>query len=73
MGEPSFCAVAATRTDAISSLRTQLLEKETSGELSWLTITPMPLSDLAGIWADREDLDEMVKEIYRERDAEHPV
>ena len=73
MGEPGFCAIAATRTNAISSLRTQLLAKETAGELSWLTIKPMPLSDLAGIWADREDLDEMVAEIYRQRDAERPV
>jgi hypothetical protein len=72
-GEPSLRAVAATRSDAISALKRQLQSKESKGELCWLSLNPTPISDLAGTWADRDDLDEMVAEIYRQRDAERPL
>lgn len=72
-GEPSLRAVASTRDEAIRNLRTVLTGQYDRGKMIFLTLpTGMAISQSAGAFRDDETLDEMVAEIYRQRDAERP-
>jgi hypothetical protein len=73
LGDSKVRADGPTREAALESLRAELLRKRAAGELVWLTIEPLGVTDLAGIWADDPTLDDMVAEIYRQRDAERPT
>lgn len=72
LGDAKVRANGPTREAALDSLRAELLRKKASGDLVWLNIEPLGVTDLAGIWADDPTLDDMVAEIYRQRDAERP-
>ena len=73
LGDEKVRADGPTREAAREALRAELLRKKASGEIVWLTVEPVGVTDLAGIWADDPTLDDMVAEIYRQRDAERPT
>lgn len=63
---------APTREAALAALQTEISRKRRAGELVLLPVEPLGVTDLAGVWEDHPFLDEMVAEIYRQRDAELP-
>ena len=66
-------ASAPTREEALAALQAEISRKRRSGELVLLEVEPLGVTDLAGIWADHPFRDEMIAEIYRQRDAERPA
>ncbi len=73
LGDAKVRAEGPTREAALDSLRAELARKKSAGELVWLTVEPVGVTDLARIWADDPTLDDMIAEIYRQRDAERPA
>jgi hypothetical protein len=73
LGGAGVRAEGPNRDAAIASLRTEITRRIAAGEVVLMDLAPLPVTALAGIWADHPDLDEMVAEIYRQRDADRPT
>jgi hypothetical protein len=63
-------AAGATKEEALTALRTSIHQRLAAGELVLLDVPYRAVTDFAGIFKDDPTLEEMVKEIYRERDAQ---
>jgi hypothetical protein len=63
-------AIASTREEALSVLKTDLDLRVQIGELVNLDIPTVGVTTFAGVFKDDPTLDEIVAEAYRQRDAE---
>ena len=70
LGSPEVSAAGPTKKEALTALRTTLDQRFTSGELVLLDVPYRAVTDFAGLFKDDPTLEEMVKDIYRERDAQ---
>ncbi|MCZ2340306.1 MAG: hypothetical protein LC104_00745 [Bacteroidales bacterium] len=74
LGAPQLRAVADTRERAVAALRSEVETHLSAGELLFLDVEPQGLLALAGRYeqddAAREQWDEIITEIYRQRDEE---
>ena len=69
---PEYMGCGATTHEAVMALRADLAARTDRGEFVWVNI-PQPGEPVGRIdytEADREMVDEMLAEIYRERDAQ---
>ncbi len=73
VGDPTVRAEAPTKEAAIASLRADVNRRIAAGEIVLMDLAPLPVTAFAGILKDDPTLDEMVAEIYRQRDAERPT
>jgi hypothetical protein len=73
LGDARLRADGPTREAAVASLREEMNRRLVAGEIVLMDLAPLPVTALAGIWADDPCLEEMVAEIYRQRDAERPT
>jgi hypothetical protein len=70
IGRSGVRSAGPTREDAIRGLRQEVERRVRQGELATLHIDSLGLPDLFGAWKDHDDLDGIVAEISRARDAE---
>jgi uncharacterized NAD(P)/FAD-binding protein YdhS len=74
LGAPQLRADGATKEEAVTALRAALTVRVVAGELVFVDAEPKGLVTLAGRYADdeeaREMWDEIVTEIYRQRDEQ---
>jgi hypothetical protein len=70
LGSSEMAAEGATKEEALTALRANIDQRFAKGELVLLDVPYRAVTDFAGLFRDDPTLDEMVKEIYRERDAE---
>jgi hypothetical protein len=70
VGAPNLIAIESTRSQAIASLRHQILQLIELGELLTLEVEEAGVSGLAGKYKDDETLAEICADIYRQRDAD---
>jgi hypothetical protein len=74
LGAPGVCAVADSREKAVDAIRAEIESRLTTGELLLLDVKTQGMMSLAGRYAgdeqSREMWDELVAEIYRQRDEE---
>ncbi len=69
-GAPAVAADAPTRDEAIAALQVELGRRTRQGELVWLDVPKVGVTDLARAFEADQHMDELVAEIYRQRDAE---
>lgn len=69
LGAPEMKATGATRNAALESLKTELEQHISSGELVFLEVESKGLLGLAGKYKDDPTLDDIVVEAYRYRDS----
>ncbi len=69
-GAPAVSADAPTRDEAIAALQVELGRRTRQGELVWLDVPKVGVTDLAWAFEADRHADELVAEIYRLRDAE---
>lgn len=71
LGEPSLCAVRATRHEAVDALTEELQSRIARGEIVMVELPKKRgVAGIAGQHADDPSLREIVVEIYAERDRE---
>lgn len=70
LGSPAMVAEGATKEEAITALRENINQRFAKGELVLLDVPHRAVTDFAGLFKDDPTLQEMVEEIYRERDAQ---
>lgn len=70
LGSPAMTADGATKEEALSALRSNINQRIATGELVLLDVPHRAVTDFAGLFKDDPTLEEMVKDIYRERDAQ---
>jgi hypothetical protein len=70
LGSPAMAAAGATKEEALAALRVNIDQRFAKGELVLLDVPHRAVTDFAGLFKDDPTLDDMVKEIYRERDAQ---
>jgi hypothetical protein len=70
LGSPTMTAEGATKEEALTALRTSIHQRLATGERVLLDVPYRAVTDFAGLFKDDPTLEEMVKEIYRERDAQ---
>jgi hypothetical protein len=70
LGTPGLNASGETRAAAIESLRTEVVQRMSAGELTFIEVEPKGLLGLAGKYKDDPSLREICEEAYRQRDAE---
>ena len=70
LGSPAMAADGATKEEALTALRANIDRRFAQGELVLLDVPYRAVTDFAGLFKDDPTLEEMVKEIYRERDAQ---
>jgi hypothetical protein len=70
LGSSAMVAEGTTKEEALSALRTRIHQRLANGELVLLDVPHRAVTDFAGLFQDDPTLEEMVKEIYRERDAQ---
>ncbi|MBO0698659.1 MAG: hypothetical protein J2P46_09710 [Zavarzinella sp.] len=71
LGDPEVRAEAPTQEEAIEGLRRQIQEQVDRSEILAVRIDDRhPVTAMAGILRDDPTLDEMIAEIYRQRDEE---
>lgn len=74
LGAPAVKACGATKDDAVAALRSEMNARQSAGELSFIELETKGLQTLAGRYATdevaREMWDELVTEIYRQRDEQ---
>ncbi|HEY1187083.1 MAG TPA: hypothetical protein VGE74_05465 [Gemmata sp.] len=70
LGSPALAADGATKEEALDALRKTIDQSFARGELLLLDMPYRAVTDFAGLFKDDPTLEEMVKEIYRERDAQ---
>lgn len=71
-----YAATAPTREQAVAGLRCLIADVRPSAALVLIDVAgtkPNPLLEMAGIFADDETLEPMLKEIYAARDAGRPI
>lgn len=70
-GVPKLTATAGTRDEAVSALVTDLTARQSRGELVMVALPPQPTTPRGPRSAEEEEAwDEVVAEIYRERDEQ---
>ncbi|MEX2215075.1 MAG: hypothetical protein WD768_13150 [Phycisphaeraceae bacterium] len=72
VGSERYQAVAPSRDQALSALRTQVMAKVAEGELIDMELPISGVSGLAGIFRDDPTLEDIVRDIYAKRDADRP-
>lgn len=70
LGSPGFHTEAATKEEAVMALQAEMSGRATRGEVVWVDVPKLGVSDLAGRYGYDPYLDEIVAEIYRQRDEE---
>ena len=70
VGAPFVQVVGTTRDQALAALRAAIQERVRTGELTFVEIEPLAVSDLAGTYRDAPTLREICDEAYRLRDSE---
>src|SRR5437868_14535729 len=70
LGNPTLRVDAPSREAALSAIQTEIARRVQSGESVWLDIPPAGMVDFVGILKDDPTLDELVEEIYGQRDSE---
>jgi hypothetical protein len=74
LGAPQVRADGATKDEAVTALQAALTNRVVAGELVFIDTEPKGLISLAGRYAEdevsREMWDELVTEIYRQRDEQ---
>ena len=68
LGAPGYRVEGATKEEAVSALQTELGARATRGEVVWVDVPKLGLTDVAGRHGPDPDLDEIVREAYRHRD-----
>lgn len=69
-GAPALRADGETKDDAIAALRAELEDRYARGELVWLDIPRVGITDLPDRHRDDPYLREICEEAYRQRDAQ---
>ena len=70
LGAPEMKATGATRDAALETLRNELEQQISAGELVFLNVEPKGLLGLAGKYKDDPTLRDICDEAYRQRAAE---
>ncbi len=70
LGAPTVTASGDTKESAVAALESNLVAKQSTGQLVWLTMPALAVSDLAGAFPDSALWDEVCEEAYRSRDEQ---
>lgn len=70
VGTPDVRGKGSSRSDAIESLKAELVQRTQRGDLVWVDFEPSQYHQVAGSFADDDTLPELCAEIYRQRDAD---
>lgn len=70
LGSPAMTADGATKEEALNALRADINQRYAKGELILLDVPHRAVTDFAGVFKDDPTLDDIVREAYRERDAQ---
>ncbi len=70
LGSTAMTADGATKEEALAALRANINERFAKGELVLFDVPYRAVTDFAGLFKDDPTLDDLVKEAYRERDAQ---
>jgi len=70
LGSPTMAADGATKEEALTALRTNINQHFAKGELVLLDVPYRAVTDFAGLFKDDPTLEDIVKDFYRERDAQ---
>jgi hypothetical protein len=70
LGSPAMTADGATKEEALTALRANIHHRFASGELVLLDVPYRAVTDFAGLFENDPTLEDLVKDIYRERDAQ---
>lgn len=73
LGGSTLRVQAPTREAVVAQLQAEIHERIRRGELVLLDVPPTGVTSFGGIFRDDPTLDEMVTDIYRQRDAERPA
>ena len=70
LGAPQVKAEGATKEQAVAAVTAQLRSAVAHGQVVFVDPGFVGISDLAGLFKDDPTLEDIVKEAYRERDAQ---
>jgi len=70
VGAPEVGVLAATRSEALTALRTELAQRIERGQLASVEVPAKGILDLAGKYADDPTLEDICNEAYADRDRD---